>query len=101
MIYESENSKEEKVFDALEWLTGMKLHFPNKGEHMVHYYGCYNSAFRGLRQRKNLDDLISSILKPMDLKTKRTWGRLIQKIYEIDPFDLLKVLGEDENHRFY
>ena len=36
--------------------------------------------FRGLRQKKNLDDLIPSILEPEDLKPNHTWARLIQKI---------------------
>ena len=36
-------------------------------------------------KRKNLDDLIPSILEPEDLKPNFTWARLIQKIYEVDP----------------
>jgi hypothetical protein len=47
---------------------------------MVRYYGHYSNVSRGLRQKKNLDDLIPSILEPEDLKPNRTWARLIQKI---------------------
>ena len=30
--YQSKDGKEEKVFDALEWLAAMCSHVPNKGE---------------------------------------------------------------------
>ena len=63
-----------KVFDALDWLAAMTSHVPNKGEQMVRYYGHYSNASRGLRQKKNLDDLIPSILEPEDLKPNRTWA---------------------------
>ena len=39
VIYQSKDRKEEKVFDALEWIAAMCSHVPNKGEQMVRYYG--------------------------------------------------------------
>ena len=68
MIFESKGGKEEKLFDALDWLAAMTSHVPNKGEQMVRYYDHYSNASRGLRQKKNLDDLIPSILEPEDKK---------------------------------
>ena len=44
--------------------------------------------------KKNLDDLIPSILGPEDLKPNRTWARLIQKIYEVDPLTCPKCQGQ-------
>ena len=35
VIYRSKDGKEERVFDALEWLAAMCSHVPNKGEQMV------------------------------------------------------------------
>ena len=32
VIYESEDGKEEKVFDALEWLAVIGSHMPDKGK---------------------------------------------------------------------
>jgi len=61
---------------------------------MVRYYGHYSNASRGHRQKKNLDDLIPSILEPEDLKPNRTWARLIQKIYEVDPLTCPKCQGQ-------
>jgi hypothetical protein len=37
--YQSKDGKEEKVFDALEWLAAMWSHVPDKGEQMVRSYG--------------------------------------------------------------
>ncbi len=39
VINESKDGKEEKVFDALEWLAAMSSHVPNKGEQIVRHYG--------------------------------------------------------------
>jgi hypothetical protein len=52
VIYESKDGKEEKVFDALEWLAAMTSHIPNHGDQMVRYYGFYSNVSRGLRQKK-------------------------------------------------
>ena len=39
-IYQSKDGKQEKVFDALEWLAAMCSHVPDKGEQMVRYGAC-------------------------------------------------------------
>ena len=74
VIHESKDGKEEKVFDALDWLAAMTSHVPNKGEQMVRYYGHYSNASRGLRQKKNLDDLIPSLLEP-ESSSQRSTGK--------------------------
>ena len=52
VIYQSKDGKEEKVFDALEWLAAMYSHVPNKGEQMVRYYGFYSNVARGQAQKE-------------------------------------------------
>ena len=64
VIYQSKDGKEEKVFDALEWLAAMCSHVPNKGEQMVRYYGYYSNVSRGKRKKQDHDGLITSILEP-------------------------------------
>ena len=67
VIYQSKDGKEEKVFDALEWLVPPKAgcsHVPNKGEQMVKYYGHYSNVSRGKRKKQNQDELKPSILQP-------------------------------------
>jgi hypothetical protein len=41
------------------------------------YYSRHSNAYRGLGEKKNLDDLIPSFLEPEDLKPNHTWTRLI------------------------
>ncbi|MBL7203360.1 MAG: transposase [Desulfobacteraceae bacterium] len=87
VLYQSKDGKEEKVFDALEWLAAMCSHVPNKGQQMVRYVGFYSNVARGKRKKNDQDELIPSILEPdgSSGEYKRNWARLIQKIYEVDP----------------
>ena len=96
VIYQSKDGKDEKVFDALEWLAAMCSHVPNKGEQMVRYYGFYSNVARGKRKKNEQDELIPSILEPdgSSGEYKRNWARLIQKIYEVDPLTCRKCSGK-------
>mgnify|MGYP006285932615 CR=1 FL=1 len=90
VIYQSKDGKEEKAFDALEWLAAMCSHVPNKGEQMVRYYGHYSNVSRGKRKKEDRDEIIPSILEPVEdpdfsgdgssKEFRRNWARLIQKI---------------------
>jgi len=60
VIYQSKDGKDERVFDALEWLAAICSHVPNKGEQMARYYGHYTNASRGLRQKKKTAPASSS-----------------------------------------
>ena len=94
-LYKSKDAKEEKTFDALEWLAAMASHVPNKGEQMVRYYGYYSNVSRGKRKKEDNDELIPSILEPdgSSKEYRRNWARLIQKIYETDPLCCPKCQG--------
>ncbi len=95
VVYESKGGKEEKVFDALEWLAAMCSHVPNKGEQMVRYCGYYSNVSRGKRKMQDQDGLIPSILQPdgSSKEHRKNWARLIQKIYEVDPLTCPKCQG--------
>jgi len=96
VIYQSKDGKEEKVFEALEWLASMCSHVPNKGEQMVRYYEYYSNVSRGKRNKEDNDELIPSILEPdgSSEEYRRNWARLIQKIYEVDPLACPKCSGK-------
>ena len=81
VIYQSKDGKEQKVFDALEWLAAMCSHVPNKGEQMVRYYGFYSNVSRGKRKKQDQDEWIPSILEPDEpsKESRKNWARLIQK----------------------
>ncbi|MBW1784206.1 MAG: transposase [Deltaproteobacteria bacterium] len=51
-ICKSKDAKEEKTFNAFEWLAAMDSHVPNKGEQMVRYYGYYTSHVAGSRGKR-------------------------------------------------
>jgi len=96
VVYKSKDGKEEKIFDALEWLAAMCSHVPNKGQQMVRYVGFYSNVARGKRKKNDQDGLIPSILEPESSakEYKRNWARLIQKIYEVDPLTCPKCSGK-------
>jgi len=96
VIYQCKDGKEEKVFDALEWLAAMCSHVPNKGDQMVRYYGYYSNVSRGKRKKQDQDGMLPSILEPdgSSKEYRRNWARLIQKIYEVDPLTCTKCQGK-------
>jgi hypothetical protein len=85
-----------KVFPALEWLAAMCTHIPNRGEQMVKYYGFYSNVARGKRQKAGKDDAVPCILEPQgnEKAFRKSWARLIQKIYEVDPLICPKCKGK-------
>ena len=94
--YQSKDGKDEKIFDALEWLAAMCSHVPNKGEQMVRYYGYYSNVSRGKRKKQNQAEWIPCILESEGptKEYKKNWARLIQKIYEVDPLTCPKCSGK-------
>jgi len=86
VVYRSKYGEATKSFPALEWLAAMCSHIPNRGEQMVRYYGWYSNASRGKRQKEGSDEAIPCILEPQgNVKAfRKSWSRLIQKIYETD-----------------
>ena len=95
VVYTGKDRKTNKVFPALEWLAAMCSHIPNRGEQMVRYYGYYSNVSRGKRQKEGNDDAVPCILEPQeDVKAfRKSWARLIQKIYEVDPLICPKCKG--------
>jgi hypothetical protein len=88
VLYRSKDGKNEKTFDALEWLVAMCSHVPNKGERMVRYYGYYSNVSRGDREKSEHDEWVPCILQSEKSSKgyRMNWARLIQKIYPLLPF---------------
>jgi hypothetical protein len=86
VTYAAKGGNNRKVFDAQEWLAAMCSHVPNRGEQMVRYYGWYSNVLRGKRQ-KNPADIIPCIIEShrTPAACRKSWARLIQKIYKVDP----------------
>ena len=95
MIYQSRDGKTSKTFDALDWLAQLTTHIPGKNEQMVRYYGYYSNKSRGMRRQADKEDDVPALIDS-DLSAKefrRSWARLIQRIYEIDPLICPKCQG--------
>jgi len=121
VVYTAKDRKTNKVFPAMEWLAAMYTHMPNRGEQMVRYYGYYSNVARGKRQKAGSDDSVPCILEPQGnekafrkleiiscvfparnnfvnllipfIGARKSWAKLIQKIYEVDPLVCPKCQG--------
>ena len=95
VVYSAKSSKLRKVFDAPEWLAAMCSHVPNRGEQTVRYYGWYSNVARGKRQKLAEEGAIPCIIESdrTPAACRKSWARLIQKIYEIDPLVCPKCRG--------
>ncbi len=84
-----------QVFSALDFLAEVTQHIPNKGEHLVRYYGWYSHRQRGIREklrqagqaeRPAIDRAAlgaqNSGPRPGSVST---WAMLIKRVYEVDP----------------
>ena len=78
-----------QLLPAVQWLTLLLAHIPDKYEHLVRYYGWYSNRARGERNA-NVSTAASVTTLHLDetspdRKSRANWARLIQKVYEVDP----------------
>ncbi len=86
-----------QVFSALDFLAEQTQHIPEKGEHLVRYYGWYSHRHRGIRAKQRKDFELESAVVPMDRSalgpdqsaadgpragSRSTWAMLIKRVYE-------------------
>ena len=95
VVYQSKDGRDRKVFPAMDWLAQLTTHIPNRKEHMVSYYGYYSNKSRGQRIKADQDDDIANILETglSNKAFRKSWARLIQKVYEVDPLLCPKCQG--------
>jgi protoporphyrinogen oxidase len=90
VIYTSKDGKRRQTFEAINRPAQLVAHIPNRGEQLVGYYGYYSNRSRGDRKKKGTDDQAPALMDPevSSKHLRRSWARLIQKIYNVDPFTL-------------
>ena len=79
-----------EIFDPLDFLAAVTCHIPNRGEHLVRYYGYYSSVQRGRRRRQGVEKVP---LDPIPLSddtacakvARGTWARFLKKVFAADP----------------
>ena len=84
-----------EIFDPVDFLAEVTQHIPDKGAHLIHYYGWYSNKSRGMQ---NPARITGNAMPGPDTSFKRkcrmTWAALIKAIYEVDPLTCPKCGGE-------
>ena len=79
------------VLDPLEWIQRITSHIPDPGQHTRRSYGAYSNRSRVTARaaRDRTSPTAQARLAGEDSEfakeTRRTWARLLRKIFEIDP----------------
>ena len=91
-----------KVFKAVDFIAELTQHIPPKHKHLIRYYGLYSSRTKGkavkdgslakygyrARPKKTTEKLPDIEMQSVTNKAaRRSWARLIQKVYEVDPVE--------------
>jgi len=81
-------------YDYLEWIARLTSHIPDRGTQLVHYYGAYSNAHRGVTRRREIFLAVPTEDEPPDplrpdsawlAARRKSWARLILRVYEDDP----------------
>lgn len=99
-----------KLFDVCNFIAELTQHIPQKGKHLIRYYGLYSSRTKGKNkengvndkfgvnvsevQEKEACDELEITVYGSSKKSKQTWAKLIQKVYEYDPMICPKCKSE-------
>jgi len=79
------------VSSALDWLAAVVTHIPNKGQQLLRYYGWYSNVSQARKKQAapampgQQEDLSPDEHEQFRKQRRRSWARLIKKIYEADP----------------
>ena len=87
VTYHSKDGKEQKTYDALEWLAAMACHVPERRKQTIRYYGEFSNCVRGRRRKGEDVEPIPRVLGPelSGAQARKNLARLVQKVYETDP----------------
>ena len=90
-------SRNFQVFDALDFLAELTQHIPDKGEHLVRYFGWYSYRRRGMHAKeastgevkidRRLVGEARSAAKAKSSGTASSWAALVKRVFEVDPLE--------------
>ena len=89
-----------QVFETLEFLAEVTQNIPDKGQHLIHYFGWYSKKERGIRKKKEpaVHEAMSDGAGAGDgafiKKWRMSWAALIKKVYEVDQLRCPECGGE-------
>ena len=94
VTYRSKYGKQVKEFDPLEWMAVLVSHISDRGGQTVRYLGYYSNVTRGRLKKEDGEPQYHIIEDKSPGGLNRSWARLIQKIYEVDPLICPRCGGE-------
>ncbi len=90
-------SRNFQVFDPLGFLAELTLHIPDKGEHLVRYFGWYSYRRRGIPAKEASNDepridrrLIREARAAANGPSSgaaSSWAALLKRVFEVDPLE--------------
>jgi hypothetical protein len=85
VIYESKYDRKAAELDPIEWMAALVSHIPDRGAQTIRYLGIYSNVARGRLKKEDSQPEYHIIEDDSPTGLNRSWARLIQKIYEVDP----------------
>jgi hypothetical protein len=93
-----------RIFPALDFLAALCAHVPDQGQQLVRYYGAFSNARRVPAQTPASPSAQPANLQPPGQDDsdsgeefargrRRSWARLIKKVYEADPLVCPRCAG--------
>jgi len=99
-----------RVFDALDWVHAVTRQIPDARQHMVRYQGAYANRVRRLYRAQEAEPdgpgegegapeqgLVGEseeAISELAGHRRRSWARLLRRIYEVDPLECPRCGGE-------
>ena len=78
-----------QVFGPLDFLAEVTQHIPDKGSHLVRYYGWYSNKSRGMRAKAvaGADTAAADSEEdaPYKVLSRMRWAALIKRVYACPP----------------
>ena len=101
-----------EVLDAVEFLHRICIHIPDPYESLIRYYGFYANAARGKRKKLGLEKEDTGNIEieiaedaPSKRACRKSWSKLIYKIYEVNPLKCpccgseMKIIAFIQDHQ--
>ena len=77
-----------QILPAMDFLAEFTQHIPQKGAHLVRYYGWYSNKLRGMRKKKREAEVAKHAVEEeclFTLRRRACWAILIKLVAFIEP----------------